>query len=81
MGTSDSKLRTFLRINVYRWINLERGDKNVLIRLYETIDGREWREGHKECGIKNNRVVSLVLQYCNLRGKFENETTTTIFTL
>ena len=77
----EEEVREILGIKEEEWIYLERGNKDGLIRLYESTNGREWKEGYKECEIENNRVVRLALEGCNLRGKFENETTTTIFTL
>ena len=81
----EEGVKEILRIDEERWNNLQRGDKDGLIRLYESTNGREWRDlgpiySDKGCVIEDNRVVYLRLIRCNLRGKLENETTT-IFTL
>ena len=76
----EQGVKKILRIKLVDWINLERRDKDVLIRLNEISNGTE-EYSTQDCEIKNNTVVGLILQICNLRGKFENETTTTIFTL
>ena len=81
----NSLIRCYYKLNAESWDSLEENDRNGMICLFESTNGREWSRGTKECRIKNNRIVSLKLERCNLTGKFENETTTTttttIFTL